>query len=149
MGREFMKAAADEAAKEGVKLTVKRAAILESLAELGKPASAYEVVDAYHQQTGEKIAPMSAYRMLDLLVEVGIAHKLKSINKYVACAHLCCDHQHGASQFLICTECEEVYETTLSDELMASLEASVANNGFHLNKRQLELHGQCAACIQE
>jgi len=146
MHPKFMAAAASEAEKEGVKLTVKRAAVLEVLVGLDKPASAYQVVDAYRQKTGDNIAPMSAYRMLDLLVDVGIAHKLKSINKYVACAHLCCDHQHGVSQFLICTECDEVSETTLSDTLMASLEASVASNGFNLNKHQLELHGQCEAC---
>ena len=149
MHQAYMAKAAEEAAHQGIKLTEKRAAVLQALLNLSKPSSAYEVVDAYQEETGKKIAPMSAYRMLDLMVEAGVAHKIKSINKYVSCAHLCCGHDHGASQFLICTDCDAVDETTLPEELMRSLEASVATQNFTLHKKQLELHGLCAACGNE
>ncbi len=142
----YLEQAKIDAEARGIKLTAKRAAVLKALIGMQKPVSAYDVVDQYREETGEKIAPMSAYRMLDLMVEAGVAHKLKSINKYVGCAHLCCDHDHGTSQFLICTDCEAVDETTLPAELLVQLQASVDPLNFSLHTNQLELHGRCGQC---
>lgn len=146
MNRDYIARAHQEAANSGIKLTPKREAVLQALVSMEKPASAYDVVDQYRASTGDKIAPMSAYRMLDLMVEAGVAHKLKTINKYVGCSHLCCDHDHGTTQFLICTDCESVSEARVPDSLITSLQTSLDGQNFQLNKNQLELHGLCGQC---
>ena len=94
----------------GAKLTSKRSRLLELLIDSDKPLSAYEVIDRYNQFSGQSMPPMSAYRILDFLISKQLVHKLSSENKYVACSHITCEHEHSVAQFLICRSCQKVKE---------------------------------------
>jgi len=130
----------------GAKLTTKRKNVLSTLLRSEIPLSAYEIAEQYRQEFDEAIPPMSVYRMLDFMIEENLAHKLNSSNKYIACSHLACDHQHETPEFLICDNCHKVREIAIRTETIQALRDSVESADFYLSSPQLELHGICGAC---
>jgi len=135
-------------AAAGVRLTAKRKAVLATLLRQGQALSAYELAEHYRQDHGESIPTMSVYRMLDFLAEQNLVHKLGAINKYIACAHISCSHQHETPQFLICDDCHSVSEVEVEAKTLDKLGREVEASGFHLRSRQLELHGLCDPCYK-
>jgi Fur family transcriptional regulator, zinc uptake regulator len=135
-----------ECAELGIKLTDKREKILTVLLRAGVPLSAYDIVEKYREQFSEALPAMSVYRILNLLVEHKIAHKLQTTNQFLACAHIACDHDHEVPQFLICDKCHGVEEVGLKKTLVDELHQSVLKTGFEVASQQLELHGTCSRC---
>lgn len=133
-------------AEEGVKLTPKRENILISIIKAGEAVSAYELAEVYRELYQQTIPAMSVYRILDFLVELSLVHKLTSANKYIACSHISCSHNHEIPQFLICEECQSVTEIGVKNDVIKGLKASVEKTGFKLTTQQLELKGVCADC---
>lgn len=130
----------------GVRLTMKRKRTLALLLEEESPVSAYELIDLYKASYGESLTAMSAYRMLNFLVEETLAHRLNSVNKYTACEHINCNHAHDLPQFLICGNCQSVSEASIRPETLDKLKKDVLASGFSLDNQQLELHGLCSDC---
>lgn len=133
-------------AEEGVKLTPKRENILMSIIAAGEAVSAYELAEVYRELYKQTIPAMSVYRILDFLVELSLVHKLTSANKYIACSHISCSHNHEIPQFLICEECQSVTEIGVKNNVIDELRSSVEKTGFKLTTRQLELQGVCSNC---
>lgn len=132
----------------GTRLTGKRKAVLSGLLGAGQALSAYELIDICREQLGEKLPPMSMYRILEFLEKEELVHKLKLANRYVACTHITCDHQHEVPQFLICTECYRVEEAAISKSVLDSLKGNVKKVGFELVSPQLEINCLCGDCRQ-
>ena len=130
----------------GVRLTMKRKRTLALLLEEESPVSAYELIDLYKASYGESLTAMSAYRMLNFLVEETLAHRLNSVNKYTACEHINCNHAHDLPQFLICDNCQSVSEAGIQKHTLDQLKADVLKSGFSMDNQQLELHGLCSNC---
>lgn len=130
----------------GERFTEKRRNVLMCLIQIDAPLSAYEVVDVYKALFHSVIPVMSVYRMLEFFLQKDLVHKLQSTNKYVACSHIACSHQHNLPQFLICDRCQRVQEIGIQAEIIRSLRESVEPSGFLLNSQQLELHGVCGRC---
>lgn len=130
----------------GARLTNKRKQILSGLLSAGKAMSAYELVDYCKDHYGESIPAMSVYRILDFLQEERLVHKLNLANKYIACAHITCDHEHGVPQFLICNSCQKVEEITINKSTINTLRKNVEGAGFHLVSPQLEMNCLCGDC---
>jgi Fur family zinc uptake transcriptional regulator len=131
----------------GARLTIKRKQILSSLVQSSKALSAYELIDLFLQQSGEKIPAMSVYRILDFLEAENLVHKLKLANKYIACSHITCKHEHGVPQFLICSTCHTVKEITINKSTITELKNTVKNAGFQLVSPQLEINCICNDCL--
>ncbi|HAC35120.1 MAG TPA: transcriptional repressor [Gammaproteobacteria bacterium] len=131
----------------GARLTHKRKKVLSGLLQSDKALSAYELMDYCNSEFGENIPAMSVYRILDFLQEEQLVHKLKLANKFVACAHISCDHAHGVPQFLICGECQRVKEVVISQSIINQLQQSVSEAGFHLRSPQLEMDSLCECCV--
>lgn len=126
-----------------VKLTPARRAMLDILCDERKPLGAYELIDRIAERSGKRPAPISVYRVLDFLVENGLAHRLASRNAYLACAH-----HHGRGEplaFLICDRCGTVSEQT-SPALDAAMAALAGDASFKRRSQVIELTGTCAAC---
>jgi len=132
-------------AKNGTRLTKKRKQVLAILLNADKAASAYDVIDRYEVEYGEKLPPMSVYRMLDFLVQEHLVHKLKLANKYVACSDIDSE-SHGASQFLICSQCDRVREVGINPETVADLKRNSQAAGFKVELPQLEIECVCHNC---
>jgi len=130
----------------GANLTNKRKQVLSALLQSDKARSAYELVDYCKDNFGEALPPMSVYRILDFLQEEHLVHKLKLANKYIACSHITCDHDHGVVQFLICNKCQIVKEITINKSTIATLQRDVENAGFQLASPQLEINCLCQSC---
>lgn len=130
----------------GTRLTDKRKAVLTGLLNSQQALSAYELIDVCRETLGEKLPAMSMYRILEFLEGEQLVHKLKLANRYVACTHISCDHQHEVPQFLICIECYRVEETAISKSILDTLHGSVKKVGFELVSPQLEINCVCGDC---
>lgn len=133
--------------KQGSRLTQKRKWVLHSLLSANQALSAYELADIYETQFGKKLSAVSAYRMLDFLVEENLAHRLELANKYVACEHIHCNHAHGTAQFLICKKCNKVKEVSLHPNMIKDIQANAQHSGFQLLNPQLEINCLCEDCL--
>lgn len=136
-------AAANWCLAQGEKLTGQRREVLALL--LSAPASlkAYDIL-AELQKHKPTAAPPTVYRALDFLLSVRLAHKLGSMNAFVACRDFAVPH-HGV--MLICVHCHHV--TELHDHALAGqLAANAAQIGFTVAPQDIELRGCCADCQQ-
>lgn len=131
----------------GSRLTTKRKQVLSLLAQTNKALSAYDLIDLFVKENGEKIPAMSVYRILDFLEAEHLVHKLKLANKYIACSHITCKHEHGVPQFLICSVCNVVKEITVNKSTINELNQSVEQAGFKLVSPQLEINCICNDCL--
>ncbi|MGI9315836.1 MAG: Fur family transcriptional regulator [bacterium] len=135
--------------EQGARLTEKRKQVLSGLLRSDSALSAYELVDYCRQEHGYSIPPMSVYRILDFLQEQHLVHKLNLANKYVACAHITCSHDHGVPQFLICGNCQRVEEISVAKSTINAIKRSVDNAGYQLVSPQLEINCLCEGCAKE
>ena len=74
-------------------LTRNQGLVLGALNHSEAPLSAYDILDKLRAD-GLR-APLQVYRALDKLVERGLAHRLESLNAFVACADEHCHHAGG------------------------------------------------------
>lgn len=134
-------------AEHGSRLTEKRKHVLAGLVQSDKALSAYELMAVCKEKYNEDIAAMSIYRILEFLESERLVHKLNLANKYVACAHISCDHAHETSQFLICGSCNKVSEININKTAFSELSKTVKDAGFNLVSPQLELNCLCDDCV--
>ena len=123
-------------------LTKNQSMVMKALLRANGPLSAYTILDQLRSK-GLR-APLQVYRALDKLVEHGMAHRLESMNAFVACRH-----PEGESEsmvaFTICGSCGEVTEIS-NDMFDRQLHKLAVGAGFNVTKSTVELFGQCAAC---
>jgi Fur family zinc uptake transcriptional regulator len=125
----------------GLRLTPVRRRVLEILLERHGAMGAYDVLQRLADE-GFGHQPPVAYRALDFLVENGLAHRIRRINAFAACAHPGEEH-HAA--FLICEGCQSVAEVP-ADALRGLLDRTALEAGFVIERASLEAAGRCAAC---
>ncbi len=130
----------------GTKMTRKRQAVLTGLLKSKQAMTAYELSDFCKQELGESMPTMSVYRILEFLESQQLVHKLKLANRFVACIHIACDHQHAAPQFLICINCYKVAEVSIKESTINALRNSVDSAGYTLVSPQIELSCLCEDC---
>ncbi len=131
-------------------LTKNQALVLGALEKAEGPLSAYALLDLLREH-GLR-APLQIYRALEKLTTLGLAHRLESLNAFVACAHRghdghACPHDgaHRLMAFAICESCggvEEFCEAAVEQ----GLKSWASNRGFRPAKTVLELRGLCARC---
>lgn len=133
--------------EKGVRFTKKRKQVLWGLVKSKKALSAYELIDFCRSELDEKITAMSMYRILNFLQEELLVHRLNLANKYVACSHITCDHEHNIPQFLICGKCNDVKEISINEDTLSELKTNVKLAGFNLVSPQLEMDCICEQCL--
>lgn len=120
-----------------------QAAALAAMEGRGRPMTAYQVLDAL-SGPGSRMAPETVYRALRALVARGEAHRIESINAYVACRHP--DHDEPAI-LSICDDCGAV-EEHLDAGAIEALGAAARRRGFEPARPVVELHGRCGGCVE-
>ncbi len=124
-------------------LTRNQHLVLDALSGATGPLSAYGILDRVRND-GIK-APLQIYRALDKLVELGLAHRLESLNAFVACAHAH-DHHEGLAAFAICESCGRVDE--FADEVVEERLAGWSQGtGFNTDRTTIEIRGHCRDCV--
>ena len=123
-------------------LTRNQNLVLGALTQATGPLSAYGILD---QVRGDGIkAPLQIYRALDKLLEMGLAHRLESLNAFVACAHAH-EHHTGLAAFAICENCGRVDE--FADAVVEErLRAWSQSTGFKTERTTIEIRGHCKDC---
>lgn len=123
-------------------LTRNQSLVMGALKQSKGPLSAYTILDQL-RDNGFR-APLQVYRALDKLVEIGLVHRLESLNAFVACSHRGCDGDEIIA-FMICENCEQVNEIT-DNSLSRQLKQLAGEASFALKKTTIELRGLCRAC---
>jgi Fur family zinc uptake transcriptional regulator len=140
-GLEAALAAADRRClAAGEKLTPARRRVLELLLGAGQPVKAYDLMAGFGIE-GETAKPPTVYRALEFLSRAGLAHRIESLNAYMACRMGEGDHAAG---FLICDCCGATREIEPlgAREVQASAQAS----GYVVTGVTVEAHGLCPEC---
>ena len=114
--------------------------VLTLLLESEGPAKAYDLLGQLGDDGSAK--PPSVYRSLDFLLEMGLAHRIESLNAFVACGHW--DHGHAAV-FLICDSCGSAGELH-ADDSVRKLTQEVEATKFKLRSAIIEVRGLCPEC---
>ena len=127
--------------QRGARLTPLRRRVLELVWGGHRAVKAYDLLAALGDAEGAA-KPPTVYRTLEFLMDLGLVHRIDSLNAFVGCPQP--DRRHSA-QFLICGGCGEVSEMNA-----ASIDRAVADqaagSGFALSRQIIELHGKCPHC---
>jgi Fur family transcriptional regulator, zinc uptake regulator len=114
--------------------------IAEELQRAGCALGAYALIERLSDRG--ITAPITVYRALAKLTEVGLVHRLESLNAFVACNG---SHRRMPPAFAICGTCGAV-EEFIEPDAAHGLEAWAQAHAFTVNKMTVELHGACATC---
>ena len=126
-------------------LTRNQSLVLGVLKHAAAPKSAYDILDGLRGDGFR--APLQVYRALDKLMEIGLVHRLESLNAFVACSdpHDHEAHGHGVTAFAICDDCGSVTEFH-DAAIEARLSAWQKSENFKPEKTTIEIRGHCKEC---
>ena len=128
-------------ARAGETLTPLRRRVLELLIGEDGPAKAYDLLARLGGEAGPA-KPPTIYRALDFLVRLGLAHKLQSLNAFIACEVGACER---STIFLICDTCGAAEEFDAGHALVDLADAA-KQDGFQIKRTMIEASGLCAEC---
>ena len=117
--------------------------IVEALRGVGRPVSAYELIEELRDKAS--LAPQTVYRSLDRLIAEGQAHRLESLNAFVACRH---PSHEGTAVFAICNDCGTVTEFD-EPSAIEHLASWARKARFAVDQMTLELRGRCRLCASQ
>lgn len=137
---ECLQAAEQLCRARGGNLTPLRRKVLTALLEADGPAGAYELLGSISDDRDAK--PPTIYRTLDFLLEMGLVHRIASLQAYVPCRHW--NHPHTAAM-LLCSDCGRTDELDV-DSIMADFESDAASVSFKYDRAVIEIHGSCPNC---
>jgi Fur family zinc uptake transcriptional regulator len=140
-----------EAVKElcevnGVRLTKQRKQVLEVLLDANQALSAYELTKIYNERFNSKIIAMSVYRILECLIELRIAYRLDTINKFIVCQHINQHLEDCFPIFVICVQCNDVNEHIVPYSIMQNMRTLANTSSFRVIDTKFELKGVCKNC---
>ena len=96
-----------------INLTKNQSLVMEVLSDSKSPVSAYSILEKLRDKGFR--APLQVYRALDKLVASGMAHRIESVNAFVAC-NRSDDDSDSMVGFIICIDCGHVKEIIIITE---------------------------------
>jgi len=124
----------------GETLTPLRRRVLDLLLQSEGPAKAYDLLPLIDAEKQAK--PPTIYRALDFLVRMGLAHRIESLNAFMACGIGACAR---STIFLICEKCGGAEEFDAGHALVDLTDAA-KKDGFAINRTMIEASGVCSNC---
>ena len=125
----------------GESFTPLRRRVFELLLDHQGPAKAYDLLNDLGSDQGPA-KPPTVYRALDFLVRLGLAHRIESLNAFVACDVGACAR---STIFLICEKCGGAEEFDAGHALVDLAEAA-SRDGFAIRRTMIEASGLCNQC---
>ena len=124
-------------------LTPSRTLVIKTLSKHKKPISAYELRDEINNNGDININISQIYRVLEFWIDLGLIHKISSINKFL----LCITPEEKNTHILnFCTVCEKVFETC-NEQMGLNLKKSTAKLDLAFNNtRSIEIPVICPKC---
>lgn len=126
--------------KAAERLTAPRRRVLERLLQADGPVKAYDLMAGFGPD-GAPAKPPTVYRALDFLERLGFAHRIESLNAYVACRRTGAAH---AAAFLICDCCGAARE--VEPPGAADVARLASGTGYQVRSLTMEARGLCGAC---
>ena len=124
-------------------LTPSRTLVIKTLSKHKKPISAYELRDEVNKNKHININISQIYRVLEFWINLGLIHKISSINKFLLCTSPDEKHTHMLN---FCTVCEKVFETC-NKKMGLNLQKSTAKLDLAFNNtRSIEIPVICSKC---
>lgn len=130
--------------ERGTRLTPIRRQVLSLVWQSHRPLGAYDLLGTLNEGGG-RTAPPTIYRALDFLQQMGLVHRIASLNAYVGCPR---PHQPHRGCFLICRHCHNVMELR-GDRVHQTLEEATRARDFAMQEATVEINGLCANCQTE
>jgi Fur family zinc uptake transcriptional regulator len=127
---------------KALRLTPIREQVLRLIWQNHRPLGAYDLLDMLTDISERRVAPPTVYRALEFLLDIGLVHRINSLNAYIGCPAPSTEHP---SYFFICTECKTAQECT-HDKLHQDINAIGDDMGFSIQKQWLEVLGLCNEC---
>ena len=129
--------------KKKKSLTPSRTLVIKTLSKHKKPISAYELRDEINNNGDVNINISQIYRVLDFWMDLGLIHKISSINKFLLCITPEEKHTHMLN---FCTVCEKVFETC-NEQMGLNFKKSTAKLDLAFNNtRSVEIPVICPQC---
>src|SRR3546814_19608087 len=116
------------------RMTHNQSLVLEVLRTEGRAMTAYQILDVLRDH-GLR-APVQVYRALESLLEREEAHRIESLNAFVACRHR---HHGDLGGFAICDDCRTIWEFTVPEG--ADIPALADRKGLDTHAVQVEQQG--------
>jgi Fur family transcriptional regulator, zinc uptake regulator len=113
--------------------------VLGAVGESHRAAGAYEIIERL-ARSGPRPAPISIYRALEFLGDLGLVHRIESRNAFVACNRL---HEAGRAVLMVCEDCGTVDEIEAAS-VFDGLDVLASAEGFETRRAVIELSGCCA-----
>lgn len=126
--------------RQSQRFTALRRRVLELLWSRHEPVGAYELLEQLRQDG--RSAPATVYRALEFLQQMGLVHRIASLNAYVGCARPGTPHD---GQFFICEACHSLAELDVP-AITSAIEHSAAASGFATRRHTVEILGLCPRC---
>ncbi len=121
-------------------LTPKLQSVYDCIKNATTPPGAYDLLDQLRSQGFR--APSQMYRALHRLLELGLIHKVESLNAFIACHQ---NHQFGSSILAVCDSCGSVEELS-SVEFVEQIKVLGTRYEFKARELAVEIKGQCSGC---
>ena len=138
---ELMARAERACMRHNARLTSLRRDVLGAVGESHRAAGAYEIIERL-ARSGPRPAPISIYRALEFLGDIGLVHRIESRNAFVACSRL---HEAGRAVLMVCERCGTVDELEAAS-VFDGLDVLSSAEGFETRRAVIELAGCCAPC---
>ena len=124
-------------------LTPSRTLVIKTLSKHKKPISAYDLRDEINNKGDVNINISQIYRVLEFWIDLGLIHKISSINKFLLCITPEEKHTHMLN---FCTVCEKVFETC-NEQMGLNLKKSTAKLDLAFNNTcSVEIPVICPQC---
>lgn len=142
--KETLARAADAFEAKGLRLTPLRRRVLEEVAASHHAIGAYEILERLARKEESRLAPISVYRALDALLEMGVVHRLESRNAFFAC-HTAHDKNGNRQIVLACERCATVAEVA-APVAFDAIDGAAKTAGFRTSRALVEVVGLCTTC---
>jgi Fur family transcriptional regulator, ferric uptake regulator len=131
-----------ELEREGYRLSTPRAAVVETLADLGCSVTAKEIADRLHDR-GQDIGVASIYRTLELLDKLRLTRRVDAAEGVARYEPLDPSGEHH--HHIVCDTCGEVAAFEDSD-LERAIERLASRVDYSIDGHDVTLRGECPAC---
>ncbi len=126
----------------GIKWTALREQVFRQIATSHKPVSAYDLIE-HMAKDGKRLAPVSIYRILEVLQQAGLVHRLESRNAFFAC--MTAHHKASEAISFICEDCGCVAELE-APVAFAAIGQAARIAQFTPRSAMVEVSGLCCDC---
>lgn len=127
------------------RLTPIRESVLHLLWQSHRPLGAYKIIEQLSAASGKRVLPPTVYRALDFLLELGLIHRLATLNAYIGCPFP--DSVHS-DYFLLCRECGSVAECS-AENVNKAIVSTAERAGFLVESQTVEILGLCTPCREK